>query len=44
VICFGVFEVDARTGELRKHGIRIKLQDQPFAILMMLLERPACRE
>jgi TolB-like protein/DNA-binding winged helix-turn-helix (wHTH) protein/tetratricopeptide (TPR) repeat protein len=39
-IRFGVYEVDPRTGELRKHGIRVKLQDQPFAILMMLLERP----
>ncbi len=37
---FGAYEADPRTGELRKHGIRIKLQDQPFAILMMLLERP----
>ena len=37
---FGVFEVDLRTGELRKHGIRIKLQDQPFQILALLLERP----
>ncbi len=39
-IRFGVYELDPRTGELRKHGMRIKLQDQPFAILMMLLERP----
>lgn len=37
---FGVFEVDLRTGELRKHGIKIKLQDQPFQILALLLERP----
>ncbi|HET7840692.1 MAG TPA: winged helix-turn-helix domain-containing protein [Terriglobia bacterium] len=29
-----------RTGELRKHGVRIKLQDQPFKVLAMLLERP----
>ncbi|SPF38274.1 putative Transcriptional regulatory protein-like protein [Candidatus Sulfopaludibacter sp. SbA4] len=36
---FGVFELDARGGELRKHGIRIKLQDQPRQILMLLLER-----
>ena len=27
---FGAFEVDLRAGEPRKHGIRIKLQDQPF--------------
>ena len=37
---FGVFEVDLRAGELRKHGLKIKLQDQPFQILAMLLERP----
>ncbi len=39
-IRFGAFEVDATTGELRKHGIRINLPDQPFRILMALLERP----
>jgi Tol biopolymer transport system component/DNA-binding winged helix-turn-helix (wHTH) protein len=37
---FGVFEVDPREGELRKGGLRIKLQDQPFRMLVMLLERP----
>jgi TolB-like protein/DNA-binding winged helix-turn-helix (wHTH) protein/Tfp pilus assembly protein PilF len=37
---FGVFEADVRTGELRKHGVKIKLQDQPFRILALLLERP----
>ena len=37
---FGVFEVDLRAAELRKHGIRIKLQEQPFQILSLLLERP----
>jgi len=37
---FGVFEVDATTGELRKSGVRIKLHSQPFQVLMMLLERP----
>ncbi len=35
---FGAFELDPRTGELRKHGIRIKLQDQPLRVLMLLLE------
>src|SRR5581483_7642734 len=39
-ITFGVFEVDARAAELRKHGTRIHLQEQPFHILMLLLERP----
>ena len=37
---FGVFEVDAATGELRKQGIRIKLNAQPFQVLCMLLEQP----
>ena len=36
---FGVFEFDPRSGELRKHGIRIKLQEQPCQILAFLLER-----
>ena len=35
---FGVFELDGRSGELRKHGIRIKLQDQPRQVLVLLLE------
>ena len=35
---FGVFEVDLRSGELRKSGSRIKLQDQPFKVLQTLLE------
>src|SRR5579863_8909219 len=37
---FGVFEVDFLTGELRKRGIKIKLQEKPFQILTALLERP----
>ena len=37
---FGIFEVDLRTRELRKGGVRIRLQDQPFAILALMLERP----
>ena len=37
---FGVFEVELRAAELRKHGIRIKLQEQPFQILSLLLEHP----
>jgi len=40
VVRFGVFEVDLQDAELRKSGIRIKLQEQPFRILTMLLERP----
>ena len=37
---FGVFEADASTGELRRQGIRIKLNAQPFQVLLMLLDRP----
>jgi len=37
---FGLFELDLEARELRKSGLRIKLQDQPFQILAMLLERP----
>src|ERR1700693_2163456 len=37
---FGLFELDLDARELRKSGIRIKLQEQPFQILAMLLERP----
>jgi DNA-binding winged helix-turn-helix (wHTH) protein len=37
---FGVFELDLRAGELRKQGIKIRLQDQPLLILQALLERP----
>src|SRR5437762_1952193 len=37
---FGVFELDTRTGELRKHGVRLKLQQQPLQVLSMLVERP----
>src|SRR5437868_13896649 len=37
---FGVYEVNLRTGELRKHGNRMRLQEQPFQVLAMLLERP----
>jgi Tol biopolymer transport system component/DNA-binding winged helix-turn-helix (wHTH) protein len=37
---FGVFELDLQTRELRKHGIRLKLQEQPFHVLQALLERP----
>jgi TolB-like protein/DNA-binding winged helix-turn-helix (wHTH) protein/Tfp pilus assembly protein PilF len=35
---FGTYEFDLRSGELRKHGIRIKLQEQPSQILAILLE------
>jgi Tol biopolymer transport system component/DNA-binding winged helix-turn-helix (wHTH) protein len=35
---FGVFALEPRTGELRKHGVKLKLQDQPLQILTLLLE------
>jgi TolB-like protein/DNA-binding winged helix-turn-helix (wHTH) protein/Flp pilus assembly protein TadD len=37
---FGVFEADIQTGELTKQGKRIRLQEQPFQLLVMLLEKP----
>ncbi|HEX4008032.1 MAG TPA: winged helix-turn-helix domain-containing protein [Acidobacteriaceae bacterium] len=37
---FGVFEADASTGELRRQGVRVKLNAQPFQMLCLLLERP----
>jgi DNA-binding winged helix-turn-helix (wHTH) protein len=40
VLRFGTFEVDVSAGELRKNGIRVKLQQQPFQVLCMLAERP----
>src|SRR5262245_28984991 len=39
-IQFGIFEVDLRAGELRRNGSKIKLQEQPFQILTMLLVNP----
>ena len=36
---FGAFEADLQAGELRKSGIRVRLQDQPFRVLALLLER-----
>jgi TolB-like protein/DNA-binding winged helix-turn-helix (wHTH) protein/tetratricopeptide (TPR) repeat protein len=37
---FGVFEVDLRSGELRKNGMRLRLSGQPFQVLAVLIERP----
>ena len=39
-IRFGVFELGLKDGELRKQGLKIKLQEQPVQVLAMLLERP----
>jgi DNA-binding winged helix-turn-helix (wHTH) protein/tetratricopeptide (TPR) repeat protein len=40
ILRFGVFEVDLRAGEVRKQGVRVKLQEQPFHVLTVLLQRP----
>ena len=37
---FGAFEADSATGELRRQGLRLKLNAQPFQVLLMLLDRP----
>ena len=40
VVRFGVFELDLRSGHLRKAGVRLSLPDQPLQLLTALLERP----
>jgi TolB-like protein/DNA-binding winged helix-turn-helix (wHTH) protein/Tfp pilus assembly protein PilF len=40
ILHFGVFEVDLKACELRKHGLRVKLPEQPFQVLVVLLEKP----
>ena len=40
MVRFGIFELDLVAGELRKSGVRIRLQEQPLQVLAMLLERP----
>jgi DNA-binding winged helix-turn-helix (wHTH) protein len=37
---FGAYEADSDSGELRKSGLRLRVQEQPFQVLLMLLERP----
>ena len=37
---FGVFELDLQRAELRKHGVKVKLQEQPLKVLQVLLENP----
>jgi len=38
-ICrFGVFELDLKTAELRKNGIKLRLQDQPYQVLLQLIQ------
>jgi TolB-like protein/DNA-binding winged helix-turn-helix (wHTH) protein len=40
IVRFGVFELDTESAELRKRGVKIRLQEQPFQILQVLLEHP----
>src|ERR1039457_634804 len=40
ILQFGVFELDLKACELRKHGVRLKLPEQPFQVLVVLLEKP----
>src|SRR5437762_10881218 len=40
VICFGIFEFSPQTGELRRHGLKVKLEPQASKILLLLLEYP----
>ncbi len=40
VVRFGIFELDAESGELRRHGLKVRLPDQAFQILRLLLARP----
>lgn len=40
IVRFGVFEVDLKAGELRKKGVRIRLQEQPLQVLALLLQQP----
>jgi DNA-binding winged helix-turn-helix (wHTH) protein/tetratricopeptide (TPR) repeat protein/TolB-like protein len=40
VFCFGLFEADPARGILNRSGVRVKVQEQPFRLLLLLLERP----
>jgi DNA-binding winged helix-turn-helix (wHTH) protein/Tfp pilus assembly protein PilF len=40
LVRFGVFEADLRAGELRRNGVKVRLQDLPFRMLTLLLSRP----
>src|SRR3982074_2892981 len=40
VVRFSVFELDLRAGELRKKGLRLRLQEQPLQVLALLLQQP----
>jgi len=40
IVRFSIFELDLNTGELRRNGAKVKIQEQPLRILATLLERP----
>ena len=40
LVRFGVFELDLNSGELRRNGRKLKLQEQPFRVLNLLLQEP----
>jgi DNA-binding winged helix-turn-helix (wHTH) protein len=40
IVLFGPFKLDLKAGELHKHGRKIRLQEQPFQLLKILLEHP----
>src|ERR1044072_4195247 len=40
ILRFGTFELDAASGELRRRGLRVHLQEMPLQVLLMLLEPP----
>src|SRR6516225_2235147 len=40
IIRFGMFEIDLHSAELRRNGLKVRLQEQPFQVLAMMLERP----
>jgi cholera toxin transcriptional activator len=39
IVAFGIYEANLRSGELRRSGLKVKLQEKPFQVLSMLLER-----
>ena len=38
IVRFGLFQLDLKAGELRKSGVKVKLQDQPLRVLTVLIE------
>ena len=40
VVRFGIFELDSQSGELRRRGLKVRLPEQSFQILRLLIDRP----